>query len=86
MSEWWVYIVRCGDGSLYTGTTTEVTRRVRQHQAGQGGAYTASHRPVRLVYAEAATTRSAAQRREARLKGWPRARKLAFVAARARHA
>ena len=78
---WWVYIVRCRDGSLYTGVTTDVTRRVRQHQAGRGGAYTASHRPVRLAYTEAMRHRSSALRREAVLKRFTRARKLALIAA-----
>lgn len=78
---WWIYILRCRDGSLYTGATTEVARRLSQHQAGQGGAYTAAHRPVRLAYMEAARDRSSALRREAALKRWPRARKLTLITA-----
>ena len=85
-ARWWVYMLRCRDGSLYTGATTEPARRVQQHQAGTGGAYTAAHRPVRLVYTEAAATRSRAQRREAALKRWTRAQKLALIAAQPRAA
>ena len=78
---WWVYMLRCRDGSLYTRATTEVARRLGQHQAGTGGAYTAAHRPVTLAYTEAARNRSSALRREAALKRWPRAQKLALIAA-----
>ena len=81
MRAWWVYILRCRDGSLYTGATTEIARRLGQHQAGQGGAYTAAHRPVALAYAEITRNRSSALRREAALKRWPRAKKLALIAA-----
>ena len=79
---WWVYLISCVDGSLYAGSTTDPARRAREHAAGLGGAYTRSRRPVRLVYCEPQPTRSAAQRREAELKRWPRAKKLALVAGR----
>lgn len=65
-----VYIVQCGDGTLYTGTTTDVVRRVRQHngELTGGAAYTRSHRPVVLVYTEHMPSRAIAQQREARIK------------------
>lgn len=65
---WQVYIVRCADGSLYTGIAKDVTARVGEHNAGGGAKYTRSRLPVELVYAEEASDRSAAQRREAALK------------------
>lgn len=65
---WYVYILRCGDGSFYTGSTTDVSRRLREHQSGRGARYTRSRPPVALVYTEAAPDRAAAQRREAAIK------------------
>jgi putative endonuclease len=61
---WTVYLVRCADGSFYTGTTTDPVRRVTQHNAGVGAAYTRSRLPVVLVYLEPAADRSSALRRE----------------------
>ena len=76
-------MLRCADGSLYTGITTEVGRRVAEHNGdGAAGArYTRSRRPVELVYAEAAASRAEAARREAAIKRLDRARKLALCAA-----
>ncbi len=74
------YIVRCADGTLYTGVTTDIGRRVEEHNAGNGARYTASRRPVRLVWTEAHLDRSAAQRREAQIKRWSRPRKLELFA------
>jgi putative endonuclease len=65
---WCVYMLRCRDGSLYTGITNDVGRRLAAHAAGRGAAYTRSRRPVRLVYREPARGRGAALRREAALK------------------
>lgn len=76
---WSVYILRCAGGALYTGVTTDVDRRVRQHKTGRGAAYTRSHRPVRLVYLEKGFTRSRALIREAAIKRLPRLRKVALV-------
>jgi predicted GIY-YIG superfamily endonuclease len=61
---WTVYLARCADGSFYTGITTDLARRVAQHNAGSGAAYTRSRLPVKLVYAERAPNRSGALRRE----------------------
>jgi putative endonuclease len=63
-----VYMVECADGTLYTGWTTDLARRVRVHNAGRGGRYTRQRRPVRLVYAEPQPDRGAAMRRERALK------------------
>lgn len=64
----YIYIVRCADGSLYTGWTTDVPRRVAEHNAGRGAAYTRQRSPVILVYSEAQPDRSAAMRRELEIK------------------
>lgn len=76
---WYVYVLRCGDGSLYTGSTTDVQRRLREHQRGTGARYTRSRPPVELAYTEAAADRAAAQRREAAIKKLPRTEKLKLV-------
>ena len=76
---WYVYLLRCGDGSLYTGATDNVPRRLAAHQAGKGAKYTRSRLPVELVYQETCPDRSAALRREAAIKRLPRNRKLALI-------
>jgi putative endonuclease len=80
---WWVYLLRCADGTLYTGITTDLDRRLAEHNGdGPAGArYTRSRRPVQLAYSEAARNRSAASQREAAIKRLDRARKLALCAA-----
>lgn len=71
----YVYMVRCADGTLYTGWTTDVARRVAEHNAGRGAAYTRQRGPVELVYSEAQPNRSAALRREEEIKRRGRAYK-----------
>ncbi len=80
MATWFVYVVRCRDGSLYTGVSTDVGARVATHNAGRGARYTRARRPVMLVHVERKRTRSSAQRREAALKKLPRTEKLKLVA------
>ena len=77
-----VYILRCGDGSLYTGWTTDVARRVAEHSAGRGARYTRSHLPVELAYHESCGTRSEAMRREAEIKNMTREEKLSLIGSR----
>ncbi len=77
----YVYMLRCSDSSLYTGWTTDLQRRVADHSAGRGGRFTRARRPLQLVYSESHPTRSTAMQREAAIKRWPRARKLALIAA-----
>jgi putative endonuclease len=77
----WVYVLRCADGSLYTGWTVDVERRVAAHTAGRGGRYTRSRLPVELLSAMPMQDSSSARREEARIKQLPRAAKLAFLAA-----
>lgn len=74
-----VYILKCADGSLYTGITTNVERRFLEHKAGSGGGYTSAHKPVKIIYTEEARDRSHALRREAEIKSWPRGRKLKLI-------
>jgi len=76
---WHVYIVRCRDGTLYTGVTNDLPRRIRAHDSGTASRYTSSRRPVRLVYCERSRGRSAAQRREARIKRLGRQEKLLLI-------
>jgi putative endonuclease len=75
-----VYVLRCADGTLYTGWTVDVAARERAHNEAKGAKYTVGRRPVRVVYSEAHDTRSAAQQREAQLKRWTRRQKEALVA------
>lgn len=72
---WFVYCVRCSDNSLYTGVTTDIGRRLEEHNAGKGGAYTRAKRPVRLVFKERHSSRSSALKREAEIKKLPQAKK-----------
>ena len=76
---WYVYMLKCGDGSLYTGATSDLLGRLEAHQRGNGAKYTRSHLPVSLVYWETAQSRSAALRREAAIKKLTRKEKLALV-------
>ncbi len=73
------YLLRCSDGSLYAGITTDLARRLKQHNRGQASKYTAARRPVRLVWKEKHRSRSSALRREAQIKRWPRRRKQALI-------
>lgn len=77
---WYVYILRCADGTLYTGSTTDLDRRLKTHNAGKGAKYTRSRRPVELAYWETAADKSAAFRREAAIKQLTRAEKLRLIA------
>lgn len=79
---WHLYILRCADGSLYTGVTRDLSRRLRQHRSGQGARYTQAKGPVRLVYRERHMTQHEALSREAQIKRWTRAKKLALAAHR----
>lgn len=76
----WVYLLRCRDGSLYTGWTSDLDRRMARHEAGKASRYTASRLPVELALALPMGDRTAARREEARIKGLPRAEKLALIA------
>ncbi len=75
----YVYILRCGDGSLYTGWTNDLERRLAAHSAGKGGKYTRSHLPVELVYYEILPGPHEAMSRERHIKALSRREKLALI-------
>lgn len=80
MSDWFVYIVTCSDKSLYSGVTTDIARRITEHNEGNKGAkYTKARRPVTLAYSEKHKTRSGACVREAELKKLSRTKKLSLI-------
>lgn len=80
---YFVYILKCNDGSYYTGVTNNIIRRLSEHESGRSeGAYTASRRPVQLVYAEEFGYILNAIAREKNIKGWSRAKKEALIAQR----
>ena len=76
---WYLYILRCGDGTLYTGITTDVHRRLEAHRQGRGAKYTRGRGPLELVYQEEWGSHSEALRREASVKRLPRAEKEALI-------
>lgn len=73
---WYLYILRCGDGSLYTGITTDVEKRLEAHRSGKGAKYTRGRGPLELVYRELCGTHSEALKRELRVKAMTREEKL----------
>lgn len=76
--EWTLYILSCKDGTLYTGITDNLERRLAQHRAGKGAKYTRGRAPLRLVYTEVCQNHSQALRRELAVKRLPRAAKIAL--------
>lgn len=72
---WYLYILRCGDGSLYTGITTDVSRRLDAHRRGKGAKYTRGRGPLELVYQEQCGSHPDALKRELAVKAMPRAQK-----------
>lgn len=76
---YFVYILQCKDGTLYTGITTDVKRRFVEHKAGKGGAYTRSHIPVKIVYKEKKKNRSTASKREYEIKSFSRMQKMQLI-------
>ncbi|MCX5715401.1 MAG: GIY-YIG nuclease family protein [Candidatus Omnitrophica bacterium] len=79
---WYVYILKCSDNTLYTGATNDVDRRVKDHNRKKGGSYTRARLPVTLIYKETLPDKSAALKREARIKSFSRVKKLELVAMR----
>ena len=76
---WFVYILRCGDGTLYTGITDDVEKRLAAHRAGRGAKYTRGRGPLELVYTEELPDRSAASKREYEIKQLTRQEKLDLI-------
>lgn len=79
MKQWCVYILRCGDGSLYTGVTDDFAHRLATHRAGKGAKYTRGRGPLEPVYRENCENMSAALKREYAIKQLTRAEKLALI-------
>jgi len=78
---WNLYLLRCGDGSLYTGITKNLTQRLEKHNNGKGATYTRTHRPVRLIYQESCADRTTALIRELKVKSMSRKEKEELVSA-----
>ncbi len=76
---WFVYILLCGDSSLYTGVSNNPDKRFSDHKNGKGGHYTRSHKPVKLIYQEQFDTQSEALKREGQIKGWGREKKIRIL-------
>ena len=76
---WFVYIIQCIDGSLYTGATNNLEKRFETHKNGKGGRYTRSHIPEKIVYSEKHTKKVVALKREREIKDWNRDQKLDFI-------
>lgn len=78
--DWFVYILQCSDKTLYTGVTTDIERRIEEHNTGNKGAkYTAARRPVKLLYSEQLDSRSEAQQREHQIKSLTRQLKQQLI-------
>ncbi|MEK9200591.1 MAG: GIY-YIG nuclease family protein [Patescibacteria group bacterium] len=74
-----LYILLCSDHSLYIGITTDVERRFQNHKNGKGGAYTRSHKPLKIIYQESHPDRSSALKREFEIKSWSRQKKIEIL-------
>lgn len=79
-TSWWVYIILADDRSLYTGITTDLSRRFKQHQQGKGARYFRARKPVDIVWQESHSDRASASRREAAIKRMARSEKLSLIA------
>ena len=82
---WYVYMLRCGDGTLYTGITDDVEKRLAAHRAGRGAKYTRGRGPLEAVYTEPCPDKSAALRRELQIKALTRSQKLALCRTEEEH-
>lgn len=76
---YFVYIIECEGGSLYTGITTDVARRFKEHATKTGAKYTRAHKVKKLLHVEKHPNRSKASKREAEIKSWPRMKKLDLI-------
>ena len=76
---WTLYIVECSDGTLYAGVTSNLEKRLRNHNSRKGGRYTKGRAPVILKHTEEHRTKSKAMKREQQIKGWTRAKKMALM-------
>lgn len=79
MKRAWVYILKCADGSYYTGHTTNLELRIRQHESGEGSSWTKNRLPIELVFSQEMANKDEAFSAETQLKGWSRAKKEALI-------
>jgi len=79
---WYVYVIRCNDDKLYTGITTDIKRRLKEHNSGHGGRFTQFRKPVQLVYYLQAKDRSAALKKECEIKKMKRGKKIDMIKSR----
>jgi putative endonuclease len=79
---YFLYLAECEDSSIYTGITTDVKRRLKEHQSGTGGKYTRAKKVKKILYTEKYKTRSQASKREAEIKKWRREEKLALISSK----
>ena len=78
---WFVYILKCKDGTLYTGSTNNLEKRFRTHKDGKGAKYTKSHKPQRIVFSKKYGNKILAQRKEREIKNWTRKEKINLIEA-----
>ncbi|MDP3998898.1 MAG: GIY-YIG nuclease family protein [bacterium] len=76
---WFVYILLCNDGSLYTGISNDPQQRFLDHKNGKGGRYTRLHKPIKILHLEQCVSKSAALKRELQIKGWSRQKKIEIL-------
>jgi len=76
---YFIYLLICSDGSLYTGSSNNPNQRFIDHKNGKGGAYTRSHKPIKLIYTEKIPDKSLALKREAQIKSWSREKKIRIL-------
>ena len=76
---WYIYILKCNDGRFYTGITSNLKRRFKEHKRGRGGRFTRSFGVNKLLYQEKCFTRPQALKREAQIKSWPKRRKITLI-------
>jgi putative endonuclease len=82
LKEWSLYILKCSDGTFYTGISNNLERRLKMHQSGKASRYTRTRGPVEMLYSETCGNRSSALIRECEVKEWPRAKKEKLINAR----
>ncbi len=76
---WYIYMLKCQDGAIYTGVTDDIERRFKEHVQGKGGHYTNYNRPREVLYKELFENRLDAEQREQQIKRWSKAKKLALI-------
>jgi predicted GIY-YIG superfamily endonuclease len=79
MNQWYLYIVRCNDDTLYTGITKDIDDRINIHNSSKGAKYTRSRLPVELIYSEEHESESSVRKREMEIKSWTREKKIELI-------